>query len=257
MPAVVLREKTVNYDLGEHEPPDDGKRLLFLHGDNGTFGWWERQLNDFSRRHDTYAMDLPGHGATAGPHCESVQGYRDTIGEFTEGMALEPAVLIGHSIGARAALALAAHAPELVEALVLVSMYTRWHAPAAVLKTLSQAVETGGTVPLDESLLSPKATESVLQWARRQQNRGLAEALLNDWTATAAHDAIADLEQVKQPVLLIVGADDPRMTVAEAEELAAKAEQAQLVVIPEAGHLPMVEQAQEFDEALDTFLRGL
>ena len=254
MPSVVLREKTVHYELGEHEPPEDGKRLIFLHGDGAALNWWETQLNDFSRHHDTYAVDLPGHGGSIDPLCSAIPGYRDTVAEFTEGMAIEPAVMIGHSLGALVAAAMAAHTADLVEGLVLVSMYTQWRPRAATLKRLSQGVETGAAVALDETLFSDRAPEQAVQWARRQQTRSRAEVLLNDLTVTAEYEATAELERIKQPTLVVIGADDPRISAAEAEVVTGMLPQGQLAVIDAAGHLPMLEQPQAFAEVLGAFL---
>ncbi len=254
MPSVVLREKTVHYELGEHEPPDGGKRLLFIHGDNGTLGWWEQHLNEMSRSHDTYAVDLPGHGASVGMPLETVAAYRDAVGAFVEGMAIEPAVLVGHSLGARVAVALAAHNPDIVEGLVLVSMYTKWQAPQAQLKILSQAGETGAAPAFDRSLFSPNVADQVLAVARRQHERTLAETLLMDLHTAAAYDVVADLERVKQPTLFVLGIDDTRVGVPEVEALAAQAPQATVSILEDAGHLPMLDQAHLFQDALETFL---
>lgn len=254
MPSVVLREKTLHYELGEHEPPDDGKRLLFIHGNNGTVGWWEQHLNDLSHGHDTYALDLPGHGDSHGAPLESIPAYRDALGEFIEGMAIEPTVLIGHSLGALVAVALAAHNPDVVEGLVLVSLYTKWTPPQAQLKALSQAVETGAAPPFDPSLFSPRAEARVLQWARRHHERIRTETLLTDLDAAAAYDVTADLERVKQPTLVVVGADDRRVTQAETRALMHTLPQATLSTLDNAGHLPMLEQGPAFNDALTDFL---
>lgn len=254
MPSVVLREKTVHYELGEHEPPDDGKRLLFIHGDNGALGWWEQHLNEFSLGHDTYAVDLPGHGASTGAALDSVQAYRDALAPFIEGMAIEPVVLIGHSLGARIAVALAAHNPDIVEGLVLVSMYAKWRPPQALLKSLSQAVETGAAPPFDPSLLSPRVTERVAQLARRQHERTRAETLLMDFHAAAAYDVVQELERVTQPLVFVAGRDDVRLSRTEVERLVALVPQATLSLLDDAGHLPMLEQAQAFHDAVDAFL---
>ena len=257
MPSVVFREQTLSYELGEHEPPGDGKHLLFLHGNAGTLASWETHLHEESQYNDTYAIDLPGHGRSGGAPLPSVAAYRDMLSDFMQGMAIEPAVLVGHTLGGLVAVALATHSPDAVEAVVLVSPYVKWRASKATLKALSQAVETGTTPALEPDLYAQGASDLVLQWARRQQERVSAETLLLDLTAYADFDLANELLDVKQPALLIVGAKDRRATESEARALAATMPNATVAVVPNASHMVMVEQPPAFQQILDDFLATL
>lgn len=257
MPSVVFREKTLSYELGEHEPPGGGKHLLFLPGIAANLQSWEVHLHEQSWRNDTYAVDLPGHGQSSDDPLQSVTQYRDILAEFIQGMAIEPAVLVGHTLGALVAAALAIHAPDTVQALVLVSVYAKWKPPKTYLKELSQALETGTPVEFDASLLSPDVSERVVQWARRQHERLSVETLLSDLSVCGDFDVVKEFPRIKQPTLLVVGDDDTRATVEETTALAESMPHAEVAVIEEAGHLPQVEQARAFERALDEFLAAL
>jgi len=254
MPTLVFRDNTLAYELGEHEPPEDAKQLVFLPGVSGTLQWWEYHLHELSRWHDTYAVEFPGHGESTGPACESIAAYRDCLGEFLTGMAIEPAILVGHSITAMAALSLAAHSPDLVEGLVLVSMYTKWRPKSADLNALAQAAEAGVPPVFDESLLSEEATEHMVRWAQRQNERSNAATALHDLNACANYDPAPDLARVTQPTLIVVGDSDPRIAPEEGYELANLMDNAHVVIIGDAGHLPMIEQRKAFAERVREFV---
>ncbi len=102
------------------DPPPS---LIYLHG-------WARTHEDFASTarelaatgRSGLALDLPGFGASPAPRV--VGGARDyasalwpTIAETIEG----PITLVGHSMGGRVALCLAAAHPEQITALVLIS----------------------------------------------------------------------------------------------------------------------------------------
>lgn len=94
---------------------DARPRILALHG-------WGRTHRDFAallEGFDAIALDLPGFGSTPEPEAAiSAAGYAERVAPVFDELEL-PAVLIGHSFGGRAAVALAAKHPEKVGGLVL------------------------------------------------------------------------------------------------------------------------------------------
>ena len=119
----VLTEKTFDGEavrINYAEGPGNGSPLVLIHG----FGsWWQTWLHlipGFLLRWHVYAIDLPGHGKS-GPS-ETGYGltsYASHLAEFLRATVTGPAVLIGHSLGAVAAMAVAADSPELTRAVVL------------------------------------------------------------------------------------------------------------------------------------------
>ncbi len=64
----------------------------------------------------------------------------------------------------------------------------------------------------------------------------------------------ARLKEIKCPILVIVGADDPGTPVAMAKEIHDNAPGSKLVVLPQAAHLANLEQPAGFSRALADFL---
>ena len=100
---------------GTGSPP-----IVFVHGFGCSHTDWRAQVDHFSARHMTVAVDLPGHGATpATAESGSIQGCAAEVARLLRARSLPPAVLVGHSMGCRVVLEAALRAPEHVAAIVL------------------------------------------------------------------------------------------------------------------------------------------
>jgi pimeloyl-ACP methyl ester carboxylesterase len=69
------------------------------------------------------------------------------------------------------------------------------------------------------------------------------------------YDLTKRLSELKIPVQLIWGADDPLFPVAHAARAHSLIKRSRLAVIEGAGHTPQVERPEEFNRVLDRFLR--
>jgi pimeloyl-ACP methyl ester carboxylesterase len=99
--------------------PESGPPLVLLHGVTRCWRDYMTILPQLAIRWHVHALDFRGHGRS-----ERAPGYR-VIDYVADVVALlrdyltEPAVILGHSLGAMVATAAAAEAPERVRALVL------------------------------------------------------------------------------------------------------------------------------------------
>lgn len=113
--AYAVNGARLHYARGGHGSP-----VLLLHGvtDNGRC--WGRTAVALAKRHDVVVLDQRGHGRSSAP----ASGYDldDLAGDAAElitALRIAPAAIVGHSLGARVALTLAAARPALVAGLVL------------------------------------------------------------------------------------------------------------------------------------------
>jgi pimeloyl-ACP methyl ester carboxylesterase len=99
---------------------DAGPPLLCLHGVTSRWQTWLPVMPSLSLRWQLHALDLRGHGAsgrTFGAY--RINDYADDVVTLLQRELGAPTVIIGHSLGAIIATAVAARAPELVRAVVL------------------------------------------------------------------------------------------------------------------------------------------
>jgi pimeloyl-ACP methyl ester carboxylesterase len=186
---------------------------------------------------------------------------------------VQQAILVGNSAGGTVAMQVALAYPERVSALILVdpAVYAGGGAPAWIrplLRTpqmrhlgplVARQIQTRGPqlVELawhDPSRLTP---QTIALYQKPLQVENWDKAL---WEVTLASQAsgLADrLAEFTLPVLVITGDDDRIVPTADSIRLAGELPDAQLVVIPQAGHVPHEERPDLFMQAVSEFLAQL
>jgi 3-oxoadipate enol-lactonase len=166
-----------------------------------------------------------------------------------ETFAGEPAALVGNSFGGLVSVDFAARRPELVTKLVLLDAALPDHEFSEELETYAQeeerlleAGDVDAAVELNLEFWCPGVADRV-----RPMVAGSLE-----WEGEGP-EAI-DLSAVRAPTLVAVGEHDKPDFHAIAERLAREIPDAELVVIPGAGHLPSMEQPEVTAELVSRFL---
>lgn len=100
--------------------PEDAPPLVLVHGFGSSLHWWDRVTNLLADRYRVVRLDLLGHGGSAKP----ATGYHPTdqarmISEVLLALEVEKVTVVGHSLGADIAIALAERS-SLVTRLVLI-----------------------------------------------------------------------------------------------------------------------------------------
>src|SRR5688572_6372740 len=98
----------INYAEG----PPAGPPLVMLHGVTTRWQTFQPILPEFLSRYHVYAPDLRGHGRSSqAPGAYSIRNDAEDVIAFLSDRAVEPAILLGWSLGAMVALVVAAEAP--------------------------------------------------------------------------------------------------------------------------------------------------
>ena len=227
-------------------------KIVFLHAAGSSGDEWVQQRLAFGGAYDVRTPDLPGHGRSLEPPLGRIEEMADWIRRTQE---LARAVIIGHSMGAAVALALAAR-DGLLAGLALVGAAVHPRVPEGFVERVARdpnlAVERLAT-----SGFARGTRSSVVEKASAYLARTDPRVLAADFAATAAFDATAYLTRVRVPTLVLAGAEDRITTVADAEAVAGGIRGAALAVIAGAGHMVMLERPREFDDRLEHFFRGL
>lgn len=225
---------------------DNAPRVVALHG-------WARTHADFAsvlESYDAIALDLPGFGSTPPPpDAWGSAEYAELIVEFLRGLP-SPPVLVGHSLGGRIGIHVAATAPDAIKGLLL---------------TGAPLIRVGGGS-------KPKTGYRIVRWLNR---RGVVsdermEAARKKYgssdyaNASPAMRAIhvklvnetydAQIAATSSPVELVWGDDDTAAPLAVAEQLDARLAHANLTVVPGAGHMTPLTAANELRAAIDRLL---
>ena len=243
--------------------------VVFIHGAQNDHSVWGLQSRWFAHHgYGVLAVDLPGHGRSAGPALNSVEAMADWLLAVLEAAGVRKALLVGHSMGSLIALEAAHRAPAKVRALAMLGTTYPMKVSDALLATARDDEGTAidmvniwshSTIAHKPS--SPGPGFSVMGGARRLMQRMSAinpdQLFYNDFSACNAYaNGEAAAQAVRCPVLFIFGAKD-MMTPARSTKLLTGTIAHGKVVQVDAGHSLMSEQPDAVLDALDAFALSL
>lgn len=254
MSTISIKGLTVFYKEEIQPNQDDAQPILFIHGAGCTSHRWFNQLPALSGPWRPVALDLPGHGQTEGTGAISIEEYSSFIRDFTEGLGFDRFVLAGHSMGGAITLDFARKYPEKLTGIALFSTGARLRADLTFLEILKS-----GKIPLNfrELAYSEFTPDEIFNYAESDYRQVQPEVRYRDFLACHAFDLRACLREINLPALIVVGNEDVLTPVKYSRYLHENLPQGELVIIPGAGHMAMLEQPDAVNRALNNFLTSL
>lgn len=228
--------------------------LVLIHGAGGNRLFWPPGLRRLEGVR-VCAVDLPGHGQSAGQGRSTIEGYAAAVIEWMDAAGLRTAILAGHSMGGAVALQLGLLYPERTAALVLVGSSGRLRVHPAMLELAEQPGTHRQAVDLMvEWCFSPSTAPRLLELARERMAAASAGVLFADLTACDHFDVLSSLGEIRAPTLVVYG-DQDRLTPEKYQRsLAAALPSAAIERIEGAGHMVMIEKPGAVQAALVRFL---
>jgi pimeloyl-ACP methyl ester carboxylesterase len=235
---------------------------MFIHGAANDHSVWALQSRYFAYHgFNVLAVDLPGHGKSAGPALSGIEDMAVWTLGVLDAVGIEKAALVGHSMGSLIALEAAANAQQRVEKLVLIATAfpmkvsdallraarARDHAALEMINVWSHSAggQTGGN-------------RLPGQWIMGGSMRLLertADPLYDDFNACNQYAAGSDsAAKVTCPVLMISGSRDLMAPPRSAKPLAERLANLKSVTIKGSGHDLMAEQPDAVLDALISFI---
>jgi pimeloyl-ACP methyl ester carboxylesterase len=242
---------------------------VLLHAFPLSAAMWLAQRESLAGRFRVITPDLRGFGGSVlGKDDPSIETMADDVAQMLRSKGLERAVIGGLSMGGYVAMALCRHHPEQVLGLVLAD--TKAGADSEEVRQKRQRIadqlDDEGTVKplLDEILPGLVGPTTLRQRAMIYGRvRGLVQATPPAAAAWAQRamagrpDSFETLREIRIPALVVVGAEDALATEEDARAMAEALPNAELLVIPRAGHLSAVEQPELFNQAVAEFVSAL
>ena len=239
--------------------------VLFVHGAQHDHSVWALQSRYLAHHgYSVLAIDLPGHGRSAGPALESVEAMAQWVLAVVAASGAQRASIVGHSMGSLIALEAAGAAPQQVSGIALVGAAN----PMAVAAPLLDATRDDEPTAQDmvniwsHSTYAAKPSNPgpgfwiVGQNLRLMQRikRGVMHADFKACNAYAGGAARA--AQVQCPTLFVLGNRDAMTPPRAARELQAAIKGQRTVIVSPSGHNLMAEQPDAVLDALTGFLPG-
>ncbi|WP_369170771.1 alpha/beta fold hydrolase [Streptomyces sp. R28] len=236
--------------------------LVLVHGHPFDRTMWTPQIETFSAGRRVVAPDLRGYGASpVVPGITPLAAFAEDIETLLDDLKVDTFVLAGLSMGGQIVMECYDRFPGRIRGLVLADTFPAPETPEgkqarhAMADRLLREGMRGYADEVLEKMVAPYADAEVKAHVHRMMTatppEGAAAALRG---RAERPDYRALLTRVGVPALVVVGADDAYTPVSDAQAMHAALPDSTLRVIEGAAHMPNLERAGEFNEALGEFL---
>lgn len=255
-------------------PTEAREAVVFVHGNPGPALDWRRLVARIGAFARAVAPDLPGYGGADKPDAfdYTVNGYARHLGGILDQLGINRAHLVLHDFGGPWGLAWAADHPDRFASVTLVNTGVLrgygWHYLARIWRTpvLGEAFLRMATRPALRLLLrhgNPRGLprDVVERIYRDYKNPAVQRAVLRLYRATDPATGAEQLHQqlwsLDRPALVVWGARDPYLSVRYAERQRETFPNAEVVVLDDSGHWPMIDHPVAVEQPVLRFLSAL
>lgn len=241
------------YDTGRGPP------LVLVHGVGGDADQWAFCLEALAVSHRVIAIDLLGFGRSDKPSIDyRIAGYVELLERFLTKLDIGRASLLGHSLGGWITASFALAFPERVETLILTDAAGIDEAAAAIpidlkVSTLANMRTVFHAMFYDPALVKDGLVELAYSLHLERGDGATIRSVL-ETLASPAEKLDAALARMRVPTLILWGENDAITPLAMAHVFHRRIAGSQLRIIPQCGHLPPLEKAGAFVDAVRAFL---
>lgn len=284
MPTIDITGVSHAFDLTE--PTGSTDVLVFIHGWLLSRCYWQPLIERLSSEYQCLSYDLRGFGCSqvalssgVQPSCRrySLAAYAADLVLMLKQLGIQRAWLVGHSLGGSIALWAADQSPEVVQGVIclnagggiylkeeferfraagqqLVKWRPRWLCYVPLLDLLFTRASVA------RAIARPWGKQRLLDFVTAHPEAALG-ALLDSTTEAEVHRLPQIVSRLKQPVYFIAGEQDPIMEPKYVRHLASfhslfQAWGANVIEIPNCGHMAMVEQPDAVAEKIRLIFAG-
>ncbi|MDR3577651.1 MAG: alpha/beta hydrolase [Anaerolineaceae bacterium] len=241
------------YQGGQKDKPP----VVLIHGAGSNHLCWPAELRRLSG-FNVLAVDLPGHGRSAGLGQHSIDAYASQLVGFLAGLNINQAYLVGHSMGGAIALSISLQFPTLPVALGLIATAAYLNVSPKLLESLkSPGTYQDGLNWIRQHVFCPHTDATLIEYSMKQLRDLRPATLYEDWLACSHFDLHGEIEQVASPGWVAIGSEDRLIPLSSANYLITSLRQARLQVIQSAGHMLIIEKPKELAQGLHKLLIDL
>lgn len=231
--------------------------VVLIHGAGGFHLFWPSEIRRIGGFR-IYAVDLPGHGKSGGHSLHSIEAYAGRIVQWLRGIGLHRAVFIGHSMGGAIVLKIALDNADCVLGLGLISTGARLRVNQDIIRMSSTPQEFSNAISfIMANSFSSSADSRLIDLAQMRFSKTRPSVLHSDFLACNNFDIMDSLAKITAPTIVICGDEDKMTPLRHSQYLADSIPDAVLKVIPDSGHMVMLEKPKEVAQLMKGFLLDL
>ncbi|QLG47580.1 alpha/beta fold hydrolase [Natrinema halophilum] len=257
-----VRTDALTTDVGEGNP------IVFAHGTLMDRTMFAPQLESLQDDYRAVAYDLRARTDRYAPGYD-LRELADDCAALLDGIGEDSAVIAGMSMGGFMALRFALEYPERVDGLVLIDSMAAPHTPEEQELYGDLVAPLEGSHESNPRELAESVTGYLFGETTREENAELVEAWVDRWAtypgAAVFHEVhswldrpdVSDrLSEIDVPVLIVHGEEDPSIDPSRAEPMLDELPDAEMEIIPKAGHTSTLERPDPVTDAIESFLEN-
>jgi len=236
---------------------NNGPKMVLIHGLFMNSDCWKFQLEEFEKDFHILRFDLRGHGRTTKPKKRfTIRNYVDDMNALINYLGwTNDLYLIGHSLGGMIALVYSLENPSHVKKLVVADSFCFISQEAitdvlgrvnnAKLDKFALGISVRGLIPYDEEIAQFVAKLVTAHMTKKD--------CLIATAASAGFNMCENLKNLEKPTLVLVGKKDITTPVWASEMIHEWLPQSELTILPDAGHLTILDHPAEFNDLVLKF----
>lgn len=262
MPMEGLKDMGIGFRAGSEHFAADRPTLVMIHGAGGCSQLWQNQTRvskapsgRLSRSVNALALDLPGHGESPGEAQSDINAYAAWLGDVLRAVFDEPPFLMGHSMGGAVVQKVALSDPDLMKGIILVGTGPRLQVAPMFLEGLQKNFDTIIDSIMGFAYAEGADTRLIHEGIRLMKAAG-GDVVYGDFYACDRFDVRDHIKNIHLPCLILCGSEDKLTPPSLSRKLHESIRGSTMEIIPDAGHMVMIEKYQAFnDRVLDFVLQ--
>jgi 3-oxoadipate enol-lactonase len=265
MPMIDLNGTTLHYI---DEGPRDAPCVVMSPSMFFDVRMFSAQAAALSDRYRVVRYDHRGQGDSARhPRSElDMDTLTDDAASLIEELELAPVTFVGNSMGGFVGLRLAARRPELLRSVVVMGTSADVEEQADAMDGLIEVLSEHGIEPVLDGVLQFMMGDTTLTDLKRADVLAEVTALLKSRTPEYADAAwhiahrksiLDELPSIEVPLVVVAGTEDHTYPPVKSEQIAGLVPHAELVYMPETGHVHAMENPDEVTALLERHLAAV
>ena len=253
MPTFTSNDAEINYQtFGDANKP----AIIFSNSLGTKYSMWQPQIDALQNDFFVICYDTRGHGASSAPQGPyTIDQLGQDVSNLLDHLNVKKASFCGISMGGLTGQWLALHKPEYFNHVIVcntaakVGQEQAWNERAALVREqgLQPIAATAASRWFTERFIQSQA--AVVESLSNDLAAGSAEGYASCCEALAKADLREELKNIKVPVLVIAGQQDPVTTVVDGQFMVDRITNSQLFEI-NASHISNIECPNEFTQAI-------
>lgn len=267
-----MKMQTLGASTMTYQDVGQGKPLLMGHSFLWDSRMWQPQITALKSDYRCIAPDLWSHGYSDPLPTPSttLEAITEDYWQFTQALSLKEFAVLGLSVGGMWGAHMALNYPKAVKALVLMDTFVGDEPPMTQKTYFAMMDKLAADNQFTPELADQVAPYFFAKSTAKEQPQLVKSFIQSLLEAPANHipgkvslgraifsraSILEQLSEIKVPTLIVVGEDDLPRPPRESEEMAKRIPNAQLAIIPKAGHICTLEQPKLVNEVLTEFLK--